>query len=131
MTPSDPQLHHNKKALTSMITGIIGWVLDLLVITFSIGALIKFETYGAGLLCLIPLACTPIILWIVAIITGHMGLSEINRSNEGGRGMSIAGLVMGYLGVGLTLLGVLSTIPIIVGGGIAALPFLLNRLTLP
>jgi hypothetical protein len=131
MTSAAPQLHKNKKASTSMITGIVGWAVDVLTITFSILALIKIESYGAGLLCLVPLTCTPLILWIVAIITGHVGLGEIKRNDESGRGMAIAGLVMGYSGVGLTLCGILSSIPVIISSGAAALPFLLNRFMLP
>lgn len=33
---------------------------------------------------------------IPAIITGHMALSKINETGEEGRGLAIAGLVMGY-----------------------------------
>lgn len=43
---------------------------------------------------------------ILAIIFGHLALSEINKSNGtiGGRGMGIAGLVLGYIWAGLTVL---------------------------
>ncbi len=35
---------------------------------------------------------------IVAIITGHIGINRINRTGEQGKGMAIAGLVLGYVG---------------------------------
>ncbi len=34
---------------------------------------------------------------LVAIITGHIGLSQIKKTGEKGRGLAIAGLVLGYL----------------------------------
>jgi hypothetical protein len=47
------------------------------------------------------------ILWIcyigsvLAIIFGHVALSQIKKSGDtqGGKGMAIAGLVLGYLGI--------------------------------
>lgn len=41
---------------------------------------------------------------IVAIITGHIGLSQIKRRGEQGRGMGLAGLIMGYITVAVGLL---------------------------
>jgi hypothetical protein len=48
------------------------------------------------------------ILWIfwigslVAVITGHMATGQIDRSEgrEGGRGLAVAGLVLGWIGIG-------------------------------
>lgn len=45
------------------------------------------------------------ILWIywigsiLGVIFGHVALRQIRRSGEGGRGMAIAGLVIGYVGI--------------------------------
>ena len=36
---------------------------------------------------------------LVAIITGHIALSQIKKTGEKGRGLAIGGLVLGYLGV--------------------------------
>ena len=49
------------------------------------------------------------ILGIPAVICGHMALSRINSSPVplAGRGMAIAGLILGYLGILITLGGVL------------------------
>jgi hypothetical protein len=52
------------------------------------------------------------ILWIywigsvLAVIFGHVALGQISRSNgsQQGRGMAIAGLVLGWIGVGILLL---------------------------
>ncbi|WP_395736629.1 DUF4190 domain-containing protein [Prosthecobacter sp.] len=49
-----------------------------------------------------------------AVILGHIGLSKINKSNGAlkGRGMAIAGLVMGYLGFGLTFIAILASLAV-------------------
>lgn len=45
------------------------------------------------------------ILWIywigsiLGVVFGHVALRQIRRSGEGGRGMAIAGLVIGYVGI--------------------------------
>jgi Domain of unknown function (DUF4190) len=36
---------------------------------------------------------------ILAVIFGHIALSQIKGRGEGGRGMAIAGLVLGYIGI--------------------------------
>jgi hypothetical protein len=50
------------------------------------------------------------ILWIywigsiLALVFGYVALSQIKSRNERGRGMAIAGVVLGWIGVGLGLL---------------------------
>jgi len=58
------------------------------------------------------------ILWIfglgsiLALIFGYVGLSQIKRKHETGRGMAIAGVVLGWVGVGfLVLFIVLASLP--------------------
>jgi ABC-type spermidine/putrescine transport system permease subunit II len=36
---------------------------------------------------------------LAAVITGHIALSQIKKTGEKGRGLAIAGLVLGYLGL--------------------------------
>ncbi|QEO15194.1 DUF4190 domain-containing protein [Agromyces intestinalis] len=36
---------------------------------------------------------------LVAIITGHIALNQIKKTGEQGRGLAIAGLVLGYIGL--------------------------------
>jgi len=49
------------------------------------------------------------ILWVywvgsvLAVIFGFVALNQIKKRNESGRGMAIAGLVLGFIGVGLLL----------------------------
>jgi Domain of unknown function (DUF4190) len=50
-----------------------------------------------------PLAIASLIssffISLVGIILGHIALSQIKRTGEGGRGLAIAGLVIGYIGL--------------------------------
>jgi len=47
---------------------------------------------------------------IGGIICGHIALSQIKRTGEGGRGLALAGLVIGYVFTGLGLLIVIGYI---------------------
>jgi hypothetical protein len=41
---------------------------------------------------------------ILAVVFGHVALKQIERTGEGGRGMAVAGLVLGYLGLSILAL---------------------------
>jgi hypothetical protein len=62
------------------------------------------------------------LLWLfwlgsfLAIILGHVARSQIKRRHQGGGGMAIAGLVLGYLGLATFLFFILS----VLAGGAAA-----------
>ncbi|MBN9612686.1 MAG: DUF4190 domain-containing protein [Actinobacteria bacterium] len=44
---------------------------------------------------------------IAAIVFGHMGMSQIKRNGDGGRGLALAGLIIGYIYVALMIAFVL------------------------
>lgn len=58
----------------------------------------------------------PFIGSIVAVITGHMSLKQLKTSGEGGRGLALAGTIVGWVGVGFVLLMLVIFIPIIIYG---------------
>jgi len=60
----------------------------------------------ASLICGLLFICAPAA--VAAIILGHLALNEIKRSagRVTGRGLAIAGLIMGYLGIAFTLLSI-------------------------
>ncbi|MBN3040751.1 MAG: DUF4190 domain-containing protein [Candidatus Omnitrophica bacterium] len=60
----------------------------------------------ASLVCGIVSLCCGLLLGIPAIICGHIALKQINDSADtiGGKGMAIAGLIMGYLSLVLTVI---------------------------
>lgn len=96
---------NNKMALTSMISGIVGWALWVLLLCFNwtIGFVLSMATLGLLGICFTIVGYLPVIPWLAAVITGHVGISQLGRTGEGGRGMAIAGLIMGYLGIVLTI----------------------------
>jgi hypothetical protein len=46
---------------------------------------------------------------ILAIVFGHIALSQIRQNGQRGRGLAIAGLVLGYVWVGLLVLVIVGT----------------------
>lgn len=52
----------------------------------------------------------PVIGQIVGIITGHMSLSQIKRTGENGRGLGLAGVIIGWVTLGLAIIGVIALI---------------------
>ena len=72
-------------ALASMILGIFGITVGLCLIFFP----------------LIP---------ILAVVFGHIGLSQTRSTGAPGRGYAITGLVTGYIGIALAILWLVATI---------------------
>ena len=63
------------------------------------------------------------ILWmywvgsILAVIFGHVALSQIKKDPSiGGRGMAVAGVVLGWIGVGVLLLSVVLGVGMMASG---------------
>ena len=75
----------NGLALASMILGIVG---------ITVG------------LCLIFFPVMP----ILAVVFGHLGLSQTRTTGAPGRGYAIAGLVTGYIGIALAILWLIALI---------------------
>ena len=42
---------------------------------------------------------------VAAVITGHISLAQLKKSNESGRGLALTGMILGYVGIGLWILG--------------------------
>lgn len=61
------------------------------------------------------------ILWIawigsiLAVIFGHAAIKQINEKNQEGKGLAVAGLVLGYIGVGTLTFWVLLTVIAVAG----------------
>jgi hypothetical protein len=88
-------------AITSLICGIAGVVLFWAVI--------------------------PFLASVAAVITGHMALGQLKRDpSRGGRGMAIAGLIMGYLMVGIGVVTILSAVVGFLFVGAFTLPFVFS-----
>lgn len=59
---------------------------------------------GLSILFMWPLA---LFLSIAAVITGHMARNRIARSGDQGAGMALAGLIIGYVGIVLSILAII------------------------
>ncbi|MBS0230539.1 MAG: DUF4190 domain-containing protein [Proteobacteria bacterium] len=86
-----PVRQTNSLAVVSLVCGILGWTL------------------------------LPFLGSIVAIVCGHMARSEIRRNpqTQEGDGLAVAGLVLGYLVIALSVLAVVAVI--LFFGGLAAI----------
>lgn len=52
---------------------------------------------------IVGLTLIPFLASIAAVVTGHIGLKEIRAKGDRGEGMAVAGLITGYIGVGIGL----------------------------
>lgn len=75
-------------------------------------AIISLVASIAGFIGLVP-----VIGPIAAVITGHISLAQIKRTGEQGRGMALAGTIVGWVGIGVIALLVIFFIVFV---GIAA-----------
>ena len=58
-------------------------------------------------LAIVSLVTSIVGLSLIGIITGHISMSQIKKTGEQGRGLAIAGLVIGYVGIALGIIGVM------------------------
>lgn len=118
----------NSMAIYSMIISILSWCLNIFILI--IGSFLSVLTLGISAICFLPLSCMVPLGWLFSIFLGHLALIKIKITNQEGRGMAIAGLVLGYLGIGLILVGVIFLLVLVIfGGGFAYLltiPFISN-----
>jgi hypothetical protein len=72
-------------------------------------------------------AIIPVLASIAAVVTGHMALGQIKRQPEtGGRGLAIAGLILGYAVVAIAAFTIVSTVISFLFVGVFTLPFLFS-----
>ena len=62
----------------------------------------------------------PVIGAIVAIVTGHMARGQIRRTGEGGGGLALAGLILGYLHLVIAVIAIAIIVITVVIIGAAA-----------
>jgi hypothetical protein len=117
----------NGMAITSMVMGIVGWVLALigLCVNFVLVPAFTAVTVGWGaflyICTCVPIAIPPI-FWIIGLVTGYVGRNQINESGAAGMGMAKSGIIMAYVGLGLGLLSTCVIVILLITG--ASLPFL-------
>ena len=60
-------------------------------------------------------AILPVVGAIIAVITGHMARSQIRRTGEGGSGLAVIGLILGYVHLALGVLVLLLFVVVFFG----------------
>lgn len=99
---------NNGLAITSLILGIVGWAFALLLLCLNvIVTMVTIGTLGIGsflYICTAVAGCIVPLLWLGSIITGHLASKKIKETGEKGAGLAKAGLIMSYIGLGLTIL---------------------------
>lgn len=71
-------------------------------------------------------SCSAFVLGITAVVgvvCGHIALSQIKRTGEGGRGMAIAGLIIGYVLTALSVLAIVFFVMIIAFAASTSSPY--------
>jgi hypothetical protein len=59
----------------------------------------------ASLICgIASVTCFGILAGIPAIVTGHLAMGKVKRGEAGGRGLALAGLIMGYISIAFTII---------------------------
>lgn len=117
----------NSSALVSMIAGLGGWLLVVILICFSLAVgFFAAATFGLGSLlaiCALPIQVLVPIAWIVGAIMGHIGMKRVkDTGDESGRGFALTGLISSYIGLGLVcLLLVLLVVSMVAGFSIPLL----------
>ena len=123
----------NNYATVSLVSGIIGWLFfvmflcsNFLLVPFA------FATLGFGAIayiCLIPFGCVPPIAWVVAVITGNVSNNQAKNNGLENPGIARAGLIMGYIGVGLVVITTcIGLILVVTGSSIPILSEILNEI---
>jgi hypothetical protein len=104
-----PQQQTNGLAITSLVASVLAWLLALLLACFNfvVLPLITIATLGVGgvlYVCTIAVGLLSPIGWIVAVITGNTAKKQIRATGASGEGMATAGIISGYVGLGITVL---------------------------
>lgn len=94
-----PRPRTNATAVTAMVLSICGTALGICVgCAFAPAALLILPVATAG------------------AITGHVALRQVRTRGEGGRGMALAGTIVGWSGTGLLVAALLAVATLIVLG---------------
>lgn len=56
----------------------------------------------------------PVVGAIAAVITGHIARGQIRQTGEGGAGMALAGLILGYVHLALVVIGIVIAVIVVV-----------------
>lgn len=105
-TYSAPSSPTNTAASVSAICAGIGWA--ALPTSLCVGLV---PVIG---LCAFPGLLAVPVLFVVAVVFGHRSLRQLRTSGEGGRVFAVAGLVAGYVGLAVCILGLILLVLLVI-----------------
>ncbi|WP_179476333.1 DUF4190 domain-containing protein [Mycolicibacterium vinylchloridicum] len=70
----------------------------------AVGYPVPVVVRGTNGMAVASFICSLLCMGILGIIFGHIAVSQINRTGEEGKGLAVAGLVIGYLSMAAVLL---------------------------
>jgi hypothetical protein len=96
-------------AVTSLISSVLAWLIALLLACFNfvILPLLTVATMGVGgvlYICTGVIGIISPIGWLVAVFTGNSAIKQIRQTGANGEGIARAGIISGYVGLGITVL---------------------------
>jgi hypothetical protein len=99
----------NGLAITSLVIGILAWVLaiGLACLNWVILPVITVATMGVGgilYVCTLAVGCLSPLGWLIGTFTGYIAKNQIKQSGGEGAGMANAGFITNAIGLGLTIL---------------------------
>lgn len=101
----------NGMAITSIVFSGLAWLIFLMGLCFNFLILPLFAVLTLGIgsvlaLCWLPVSCLSPIGWLVGVISGHVANNQIKETGDAGSGLAKAGLISGYVGLGLLLISI-------------------------
>ncbi len=117
----------NGLAITSLVIGIVSWLLFLvlLCLNYVILPIFTLATMGAGAIfyiCTLTTGCLSPLGWLVGTILGYTGKNQMKQAGQEDMGLANAAFIINVIGLGLTFLGLCGIIAYIVFvGGIGFL----------
>ncbi len=93
--------------------GYPGFQPQPLVETLAVGSLItSIVGLATAFFCYVPIFACP-----VGAVMGHVALRRIEEGHKGGKGLALAGVIVGWIGTGLLVLGLIALLIIVVLAG--------------
>lgn len=71
----------------------------------------------ASLVCGICQIFAPLVVSVAAVVLGHLARKQIRQTREQGDGMALAGMILGYVGLVLSVLAVVAILALVVAVG--------------
>jgi len=72
-------------------------------------------TSSTNVLSIVALVTSLLGISLAGVICGHIALNQIKRTREQGHGMALAGVIVGYVGIAVSIIAIGIWIAVVVG----------------